>query len=96
MSIAEAQQRSRWQRVRFVAEFALLAAPAIAAPLTARLGGARLGETRLVRPLADAWASLAVGALLAVLPLAPRVADARAGRRWLGARPVTEIYTTNT
>jgi tetratricopeptide (TPR) repeat protein len=70
-----------WRRIRFVAEFALLAAPAIAAALTARLGEARIARLR-----GGAWPAMAVGGLLAILTVAPRVADARAGRRWLDLR----------
>jgi tetratricopeptide (TPR) repeat protein len=61
------------RRIRFVAEFALLAAPAVAAALTEATAG-------LSKPRVAPFAAGAVAAALAILTVAPRVADA-------GARP---------
>ncbi len=82
-----------WRRIRFVAEFALLAAPAIAAAVSARLkqmsedDGA--GAVRTGTVSASTIANGAVAAALLVLAIAPRAADASAGRPFveLGVEP---------
>ena len=72
------------RRIRFVAEFALLAAPAIAAAVSERLR--RLGEqdgagaARGAGSAASPIAAGVVAAALLVLAIAPRAADASAGR----------------
>jgi tetratricopeptide (TPR) repeat protein len=76
------------RRIRFVAEFALLAAPAIAAAVSVRLKGTgeRDRDARsspVGRISASALAGGAVAAALLLLAIVPRVADASAGRRWL-------------
>ena len=57
-------------RIRFVAEFSMLAGPALA-----------VAVTRLVPPLRWAWPSLAAGVVLVGLTAIPRVAAAVAGSR---------------
>lgn len=75
------------RRIRFVAEFALVAAPAIAAAVSDRLqriserDGARAAPEGKVS--ASAVAAGALAAALLLLAIVPRVADASAGRRWI-------------
>ena len=73
------------RRIRFVAEFAILAGPIVAVALTelARRAAARL------RPPAPLYATVAVTAALAGLTLMPRVSAARQGERFvdLGLEP---------
>jgi hypothetical protein len=64
-----------WRRIRFVAEFALIAAPAIAAAATAWIDRRAGWSSRLAAPAP----ALSMIALLLALAVAPRVADARAG-----------------
>jgi tetratricopeptide (TPR) repeat protein len=69
------------RRIRFVAEFALLAGPIVAVMLTraaSALAARWPGATRGAGP-----ASIAVAALLAALTVAPRVAAVRRGERLL-------------
>ena len=75
------------RRIRFVPEFALLAAPAIAGAVSERLrriseeDGA--GVARGGKLSASTIAAGAVAAGLLILAVAPRAADASAGRPWL-------------
>jgi tetratricopeptide (TPR) repeat protein len=75
------------RRIRFVAEFALLAAPAIAAAVIDRLKQMREDDSAsAVRPgrvSAAAIASGAVATALLLLAIGPRVADASAGRPFI-------------
>jgi hypothetical protein len=82
------------RRIRFVAEFALLAGPFLAARLTSGLAGARAFALVHVRarfgrwsaatgPRAAQFASTVLLAGLVVVTLGPRVAAATAGRPWL-------------
>jgi tetratricopeptide (TPR) repeat protein len=75
-----------WRRIRFVAEFALLAAPAIAAAVSERLrrqhAGGGLAETGARRVSASSIAAAAVAGLLLLLAIRPRAADASAGHPW--------------
>jgi hypothetical protein len=76
------------RRIRFVAELALLAAPTIAAALSARLARERRrapAAPAQTQRLPSAPALLIAGAL-ALLALAPRAAAARAGQPWLDLR----------
>jgi len=70
------------RRVRFVAEFALLAGPAAAAAWTDILAGPRLRRLRVW--LADARNLIPVGAAMGLVALAaaPRITAARAGGKW--------------
>jgi hypothetical protein len=77
-----------WRRIRFVAEFALLAAPAIAAAVTERLRRAPAETGGGDASIANGThvSSIAAGALaaaLALLAIAPRVGDAHTGRPWI-------------
>jgi len=76
-----------WRRVRFVAEFALLAAPAIAAAASERLRRAQATRSGAEAPAGPTPASAivagAVVASLLLLAIAPRVADAGPGRPWI-------------
>jgi len=69
-----------WRRIRFVAEFALLAAPAIAAAIGERLQRMRASAGAGVA--SSAIAAAAVTALL-LLAIGPRAGDAWAGRPWI-------------
>jgi hypothetical protein len=69
-----------WRRIRFVAEFALLAGPTVAAAATAAWRARVAGS---VTARADRAATLAAAAALLALAAGPRLADARAGGRWL-------------
>jgi hypothetical protein len=75
------------RRIRFVAEFALLAAPAVAAAVGDRLRWIREDDDARAAPQgrvsAPALAAGAVAAALLLLAILPRVADASAGRRWI-------------
>jgi tetratricopeptide (TPR) repeat protein len=70
-------------RIRFVAEFALLAGPAVAAQLTRALA------LSPPRPAAGRAAGVATGVLLLALAVMPHAAEVRRGGRWLdiGAEP---------
>ncbi len=69
------------RRIRFVAEFALVAGPAIAAVATQRLQSLRLAP-RLTLVHVHPVAAWSVMALLAGLTLTPRMAQSRAGEPW--------------
>jgi tetratricopeptide (TPR) repeat protein len=69
------------RRIRFVAEFALLAGPAVAAALTAGLGRIRREASAGALPAHPLAAALA-GVVLVALTVIPRAADARAGQPW--------------
>jgi tetratricopeptide (TPR) repeat protein len=67
------------RRIRFVAEFALLAGPIVAVSASRLVSGVAARATVTAR----AAASVAVGATLLALTVAPRVASARRGERVL-------------
>ena len=87
------------RRIRFVAEFALLAGPYVAAGASAGLRA--LARARWSSPARQRGGALAVLAALTLLPLAPRLSAARAGRKLIdlgiepGLVPVSAIAWVN-
>ncbi|HET6285029.1 MAG TPA: hypothetical protein VFH73_28990 [Polyangia bacterium] len=80
------------RRIRFVAEFALLAGPIVAVTIT-RFTQALAARSSVVTRASSATA-LAVGALLVTLTVAPRVVAVRRGERLLDLGVETDLFPT--